>query len=641
MQLSDQRFFTRWRLGFLAVCLIACLVYLPALSGLPIWEDNILLNGSAIGGGQSWVRCFTQPFLSNYYRPLVSFAFFLELRLWGNESMFLFHQTNILLHVFATAAIIQVLRAAFSDRRIALAGGLLFAVQPVQVSGVAWLGGRADPMCTLWLSLFSWAIVRAAQTTGRARTWRVAAATLAYAAAVLTKEQALFILPLVPLAFRCFAPAGQTNPRGAGWRSCVPFAIVAAAFVTAWFIFVPPHARHLTSGLMERFDLAGHTLTYYTLVLLSPTPQWIHTMSLGGLDRSGLWTAVLGYVVLGLCLYQGMRWLRSCPPAAWFMGLILLAILPISNLLPLPSIVVTPYRGGMAGVGVAALLAYAILVAAPQAAARFDTSRLLRGALGMGYAVLCLGVTVWSAGRWQNEVKIATTCLRYDQDTIFIRYNLSAAYMGDQKPQLAAEQMEALLGRLFGPTSWQSPVGAVKALRANPRILDFVHANLGYIAEPDRCIADLYSRLGSARIAAGDMKRAYNAFEVGAAIDPRHYEANLGLARCAFKAGDIATAKECLSKAIAGDPNQVEAHSLLAEILGKENQWGGRRSELETCVRLNPWLGPVYVDLADVQTKLKDYTAARATLNAALNKSICDPDLIHHKIASLDLLVRQ
>src|SRR5579862_2573809 len=94
LRLSDERLFTRWRLGFLVVCLLAAVVYLPALSGLPVWEDRLLLNGAAIGGGVSWIRCFTQPFLGNYFRPLASLSFFLELRRWGNENMFLFHQTN-------------------------------------------------------------------------------------------------------------------------------------------------------------------------------------------------------------------------------------------------------------------------------------------------------------------------------------------------------------------------------------------------------------------------------------------------------------------------------------------------------------------------------------------------------------------
>jgi len=63
---------TAFRAALWAVLLIAGAVYLPSLNGLLLWDDYFLVGGSAIGGGKSLIKCFTSPFLSYYYRPMVS-----------------------------------------------------------------------------------------------------------------------------------------------------------------------------------------------------------------------------------------------------------------------------------------------------------------------------------------------------------------------------------------------------------------------------------------------------------------------------------------------------------------------------------------------------------------------------------------
>src|SRR5262249_50923657 len=151
-------------------------------------------------------HCFTRPFLQNYYRPLVSVSFFLENKVARRTPLF-YHQTNIALHALTTGLLIGLVRLAFPQRRrIALLSGLLFAVQPVQVGAVAWIGGRTDSLCAFWMVCFAYALVRAVRTAGRERILFLTASVAAYASAVLTKEQVLPALLLVPLAFRCFRP---------------------------------------------------------------------------------------------------------------------------------------------------------------------------------------------------------------------------------------------------------------------------------------------------------------------------------------------------------------------------------------------------------------------------------------------------
>src|SRR5438067_134050 len=96
------------RIATIGVMLIAALLYLPALGGGLVWDDHYMLDGQAIGGGHSFLRCFTQPFFENYYRPLVSASFFIERKLFHSTPLY-FHQTNVLLHVAATGLLMAAL----------------------------------------------------------------------------------------------------------------------------------------------------------------------------------------------------------------------------------------------------------------------------------------------------------------------------------------------------------------------------------------------------------------------------------------------------------------------------------------------------------------------------------------------------
>ncbi|HZP81248.1 MAG TPA: hypothetical protein VFB21_06400, partial [Chthonomonadaceae bacterium] len=140
------------RLIMFGILILASVLYGPALRGLPIWEDNQLIRAA---GTDSLRECFTRPFLDAYFRPLVSLSFLVDHHFWAGEP-FMYHQTNILLHVLTTAVWISALQAAFRNWWIAPVGGLMFAVQPAQVSTVAWIGGRTDSLCALWVALFVW-----------------------------------------------------------------------------------------------------------------------------------------------------------------------------------------------------------------------------------------------------------------------------------------------------------------------------------------------------------------------------------------------------------------------------------------------------------------------------------------------------
>lgn len=625
-----------WSLLCVGIVILSVVVYLGCLTGTFIWDDHAIMNGKAIGGGDSLVRCFTKPFLSNYFRPLVSVSFFLERPLSGKTPLF-YHQTNILIHALTTAVVIALLLEAFRRRRIALLGGLLFAVQPVQTSAVAWIGGRTDSLCALFMALFAWWLIRAARQEGRTRTTYAVLSSLAFGAALLTKEQMLPAVLLAPLAFRCWSPESGPNSRRVVWWGTVPFLIVTLGYITLYAAFGPSLPPSSGDSLAYIVAEVLRTITYYTVVLLTPTPAAMHTMSLGAYVRAGVWPLIAGVLLtlVGLLLFR--RWMRTQPAAAWFLAFIVLTILMVLNIMPVPSMLATPYRAAVSGMGAVALIAWGLVGAASWTAEvlrQHHFGSALRIAVpyvqGVLISIIVLwwgGLTAWGAARWQDAETIAGTIVHYDPDSLWARYNLTSALLNAKKQAAAVVQMEELMNRLFGSSAWRQKETALQAIRKDRMLLARIHEIQGTHIGPRGWLANLYARLGFAYMDQQRMSEACKLFQIGVAIYPKSPDANEGLGECAYFSKDYPAAVRALSMAVAINPELTTARNRLAQTYAAMGEWRKARDQYRLVLKSMYWTGQVYIELAQVEMKLGDYAAAARTLEQALRRAPYRPDI--------------
>src|SRR5205085_6974503 len=56
----------------------AALAFIGSLAGALVWDDRWLLLPTSRYASDSVLHCFTQPFLGNYFRPLVALSLYLE-----------------------------------------------------------------------------------------------------------------------------------------------------------------------------------------------------------------------------------------------------------------------------------------------------------------------------------------------------------------------------------------------------------------------------------------------------------------------------------------------------------------------------------------------------------------------------------
>jgi hypothetical protein len=148
---TPPRSWTKRDVGAVALpALAAILVYLPALSLSFTSDDFFILDRiKTLGGLRDPLAYFGRLGFFEYYRPLAFVSHALDWTLWGQRATG-FHLTNVLLHAIASL-LVAVLGRRLYGSRVALVGGLLFALHPASHEAVYWIAARFDLLATCFM----------------------------------------------------------------------------------------------------------------------------------------------------------------------------------------------------------------------------------------------------------------------------------------------------------------------------------------------------------------------------------------------------------------------------------------------------------------------------------------------------------
>lgn len=414
-----ERRLTPGRAAAAAACL-ALLVHLGALANGFAYDDQVLIVGdpgirSLDGLGQrllepSWPAIFGDEI--GAWRPVTTGSWALVWIVLGGGSV-AFHALGLALHAAATALGVLVL-AELVPLTIAASAGLIFAVHPVHVEAVANVAGSAELLAACFGLA---ALLLHARGGARYGMDRIAAVTLCYALAVLSKEGAA-ALPLLVLLLdgaRLDLPlrevGGYVRRRGTLYASLatalavillvrldVVGALVAASHppgaealrdaTRVWSVFAtwPQYARLLFFPASLAADYAPALVP----VLFGWGPQAVLGVGVGLASFIGAWV-----------LWRRSRPLDSAAPdvAATLRVLpfgllwIAAALLPVSNVLYLGPVLVAERTLYLASWGAALVLAWGC---AALAEARGRAAWVLLGALVLAGGVRsAVRVPVW------------------------------------------------------------------------------------------------------------------------------------------------------------------------------------------------------------------------------------------------------
>ena len=129
----------------IAGLILTLIVYFPSLTnGLTNWDDNEYINNPYVNNLSlaGIVKIFSVYFVGNYH-PLTLLSLGID-RLIGGNNPFMFHFTNLLLHLLNTFFVFLLVRRLTQNNLLAVLTFILFGVHTLHVESVAWVSERKD-----------------------------------------------------------------------------------------------------------------------------------------------------------------------------------------------------------------------------------------------------------------------------------------------------------------------------------------------------------------------------------------------------------------------------------------------------------------------------------------------------------------
>lgn len=270
-------------IGAAVLALVTLLVYVPAMGGGFIWDDDTLLTANpavkTIDGLYSiWFGNWAED-----YVPLTLSSFWAEWHLWGAHPAG-YHIVNIILHAGSAVLLWRVLKL------LGVPGcwlaALLFAVHPVCAASVTWIAERKNTLSMFYYLLSLWGFLRCDDLLhapgGNGNSARGSGFSLAAFFLALLAKSSVAVLPAVLLLFVWWR-RGRVTRRDL--ERCIPF-FVLAALMALMALAVQSKAVHggvgvIHDNLWVRLIGGSWAVWFYLGKIVAPVgltmiyPRWV------------------------------------------------------------------------------------------------------------------------------------------------------------------------------------------------------------------------------------------------------------------------------------------------------------------------------------------------------------------------------
>lgn len=382
------------------------------------WDDNKYLVDNAAAHGFSLANvqeASRRSFVGNY-APLHIVSYMADYTLWGLNPYYS-RLVNVLLHGINGVLFFCLLRRMSWQLLPALLAVLLFILHPVQVESVAWVSQRKSVLAMAFTLTAMLCYLRGKEQPSAP--FRYLPALAAFTMALLTKSAVVF-LPAALLVYELTIGTKRRWPELL--RLIVPCAALALLFC-AITLASQHEARtgwHGGSPLATFATMAPVALRYLGMVLLPLRLSALYDPPLyHSLLELPVAAALLLLSVVGVAVWLwGKR-----QPQVWFWGAFaLLALLPVSQLVPITTLINDRYLY-FPLLGVTALLASGVTP--------LLNSSSLRGIGGRCLIVVLLVLLALLANRrvqvWHDDLTLWSDAVQKAPGNRFARQGLAEA----------------------------------------------------------------------------------------------------------------------------------------------------------------------------------------------------------------------
>lgn len=429
-----------WWAPLALTCLVAAAYGQTARFDL-VWEDPAhFLRNPALQSGIGWRVLLTSPTSSflpqipgadRMYRPLLAVSGAADRAIWGRDPGGL-HLSSALAHLAVVLVVWRLAWRLSGSPGVGLLAGALLGVHPSAVEAVAYLSARMDVLVGLGTAAVL-LLLRGSVGPGGGR--RLAGALTCLVLALGSKETAMVIPAIATWAawvHPAWLTAGGPVPPWTGLAARVaPFWAILGAYAmlrqTAIGTLAPVSLQ--VADIPGQLQRAAVALATYGQMTLIPQPtRGIYSVTPPAGPADG--RVLLGVTVVVL-LAAILLWLRCRHPGlALALGWYALALVPISNLLPIYYVDVIQvaerslYPALVGWCLFLALGAHTLHNALRPSGRQSSSLALTAGGLIVGTFLVVTAVKVEA---WRDDVTLWRTSLLASPDSFLTRLNLGWA----------------------------------------------------------------------------------------------------------------------------------------------------------------------------------------------------------------------
>lgn len=535
------------RITILALIIIIIgLVYANSLSNSFVWDDFlVIVDNNFIKSWKNFPLIFSDSYLSPYvkkgccffvdagigsgetsYRPVVTLSYFLDYSFW-KLNPFGYHLTSLILHMINALLVYFLANLLIKNNKAALLGALLFALHPVNSEAVNAIAFREDLLAFLFCLLSFFLYLK---SSGRERGRELYFFSLAAFFLALFSKEIAVTLPLLIILYDYYFSGWYREVLARFKRFYLGYFAVLCFYLWVRFFLIAntsePALGYLGGSFYTNFLTISRVAATYIKWMIFP--EGISAIPSGQpylVSASLFDPAVLFSLALIIaCFAVIIKTYKSSREVSFFALWFFLALLPVSNIVPIPNHIASRYLY-LPSAGFCILLAVLLN--------KLPATRIFSAGLAVIFLVSYSSITFISNFTWRNNIVLYSKMAKEFPENALVHLDLGDAFKRRGLPERAVSEYKT-------------------AISLNP------------------ALGEAYNNLGATLGDAGRYKEAIECFTQGLEIAPDYLKLYDNLAVTYTRIKKWGEARRAWEKTLQIDPQYKAA----IESLRKLKEWG-------------------------------------------------------------------
>ena len=628
-------------LWLVIVSLLTLVSYYPSLDNeITSWDDEFYLNTNPYLKDLSFDNIktlfdFDTYYMGNYH-PLAMVSLSVDYAIGGedangNINPFMFHFTNLLLHLLISLSVFWFVYALLKKFNLAVLAALLFGVHSLHVESVAWISERKDVLYSLFFVL---SLISYVKYVDYQKTKYYIFSMLLFLLSLFSKGQAVSLA--VTLILIDYLRGRKLLNRKVILEK-LPFFIFAIIFG-----LIAVGAQKQSEALvdeqgydfLQRTAIASYAFVVYIRQLLIPVnlsaiypyPDIIH-QTIPGL----YYLMILPAAAIGIFFFWLLK--KQKKEVAFAIGFFIVNIFLLLQFIPVGSAVHADRYVYIPSIGYVLLIAILVMKFIEK---KPKNKQIIFGTFGF-YMLILSGLTFMRCDIWQNSETLWKDTVKKSPTSVVAQNNLGS--MKDRQAAKATDELrfeDAKNFRLEAISDFSKAIKGkpdYKNAYYNRGVSEFEVGKLmkdtGYIQasifdfnkalEQDAQFADAYHNRANAKAELGDLAGALKDFNLALNFKPDEakFYVNRGVTK--GKSGDIEGAVTDFNKALELHSDEKAA---IYSNLGKAKMLQGKIKEAlknyDYSIRLDPKQYTAWLNRALAKQKAGDFKGAVSDFNTCL-----------------------